>query len=154
MKYLALLLIALVAVGRVVAQSPEREVATEVHFRWNTAQLDTAYLTNPVALEQLRTEIERVGVEQIDSVVVISHASPEGTSLCVRDTGIGIPEEEFDRIFERFYRVDKSHSKQSGGTGLGLSIVKHAAQYHLGKISVESEINKGTTISVVFDTRA
>ena len=80
MKYLALLLIALVAVGRVVAQSPEREVATEVHFRWNTAQLDTAYLTNPVALEQLRTEIERVGVEQIDSVVVISHASPEGTS--------------------------------------------------------------------------
>lgn len=80
MKYLALLLIALVAVGRVVAQTPEREVATEVHFRWNTAQLDTAYLTNPVALAQLRTEIERVGVEQIDSVVVISHASPEGTS--------------------------------------------------------------------------
>ena len=80
MKHLALLLIALVVVGRVVAQSPEREVATEVHFRWNTAQLDTAYLTNPVALEQLRTEIERVGVEQIDSVVVISHASPEGTS--------------------------------------------------------------------------
>ncbi len=71
--------------------------------------------------------------------------------LSVQDTGIGISPEHQDKVFERFYRVDKSHSKQSGGTGLGLSIVKHAVQYHNGKISVESELNKGTTITVVFD---
>ena len=65
-----------------------------------------------------------------------------------------IAPEHQDKVFERFYRVDKSHSKQSGGTGLGLSIVKHAVQYHHGKIAIESELNKGTTISVLFDTRA
>jgi len=72
----------------------------------------------------------------------------------VQDTGIGISPEHQDKVFERFYRVDKSHSKQSGGTGLGLSIVKHAVQYHHGKIAVDSELNKGTTISVLFDTRS
>lgn len=70
----------------------------------------------------------------------------------VKDTGIGISSEHQEKIFERFYRVDKSHSKQSGGTGLGLSIVKHAVQYHHGKIIIESEPDKGTTISVLFDT--
>ena len=72
--------------------------------------------------------------------------------LQVQDTGIGIPPEHQDKVFERFYRVDKSHSKQSGGTGLGLSIVKHAVQYHHGKITMESEPNRGTVISVRFDT--
>ncbi len=71
-------------------------------------------------------------------------------ALLVSDTGIGIPAEHQPRIFERFYRVDKSHSKKSGGTGLGLSIVKHAVQYHDGKISLQSEENKGTTVTVVF----
>jgi len=70
----------------------------------------------------------------------------------VQDTGIGIPPEHQDKIFERFYRVDKSHSKRSGGTGLGLSIVKHAVQYHHGKITVDSEPDRGTTVSVLFDT--
>ena len=74
--------------------------------------------------------------------------------LSVQDTGIGISPEHQDKVFERFYRVDKSHSKQSGGTGLGLSIVKHAVQYHHGKITVESELNKGTAISILFDTKA
>ena len=69
--------------------------------------------------------------------------------LSVQDTGIGIAPEHQEKIFERFYRVDKSHSKQSGGTGLGLSIVKHAVQYHHGKIDVTSEVGKGTTISVI-----
>lgn len=70
--------------------------------------------------------------------------------VIVRDTGIGIAPEHHSRIFERFYRVDKSHSKAFGGTGLGLSIVKHAVQLHHGKIMLESEVNKGTTIRVVF----
>ena len=68
----------------------------------------------------------------------------------VEDTGIGIPKEDQQRIFERFYRVDKSHSRETGGTGLGLSIVKHAVQINKAKISLESNLNIGTTITVTF----
>ena len=74
----------------------------------------------------------------------------ENNRLVVSDTGIGIPPEHKDRIFERFYRVDKSHSKASGGTGLGLSIVKHAAAYHDAQIQLESTLGKGTTITIQF----
>lgn len=69
--------------------------------------------------------------------------------LTVSDTGVGIPAEHQSRVFERFYRVDKSHSKKSGGTGLGLSIVKHAVMYHGGRLSLQSEENKGTSVTVV-----
>ena len=71
-------------------------------------------------------------------------------TLTVWDTGIGIPAEHQSRVFERFYRVDKSHSKEVGGTGLGLSIVKHAAAYHEATVSLESEVNVGTTVRVLF----
>ena len=74
----------------------------------------------------------------------------ENNRLIVSDTGIGIPAEHKERIFERFYRVDKSHSKASGGTGLGLSIVKHAVAYHKAEISLESTPGKGTTITIHF----
>lgn len=70
--------------------------------------------------------------------------------LTVCDTGIGIPQEHQSRIFERFYRVDKSHSKETGGTGLGLSIVKHAVAYHGGTVKLDSEVGKGTTVTIVF----
>ena len=70
--------------------------------------------------------------------------------LSVSDTGIGIPAEHQSRIFERFYRVDKSHSKETGGTGLGLSIVKHAVAYHSGTIKLDSKVGEGTTITVAF----
>lgn len=69
--------------------------------------------------------------------------------LSVSDTGIGIPKTEQERVFERFYRVDKSHSKKIGGTGLGLSIVKHGVSHLGGKITLESEEGKGTTITIV-----
>ena len=73
-----------------------------------------------------------------------------GKKVIIRDTGIGIPQEDIERIFERFYRVDKSHSKQSGGTGLGLSIVKHGAALHQAEVNVESELGKGTKMELVF----
>ena len=75
-------------------------------------------------------------------------------SLTVKDTGLGIAPEHQSRVFERFYRVDKSHSKQSGGTGLGLSIVKHAVLYHHGTIHLESTPGVGTTITVAFPKAA
>lgn len=68
----------------------------------------------------------------------------------VADTGIGIPEEDQERVFERFYRVDKSHSREIGGTGLGLSIVKHGAMYHNACVALASSPGKGTTVSIVF----
>ena len=74
----------------------------------------------------------------------------EAVSLVVSDTGVGIPAEHQQRVFERFYRVDKSHSRKSGGTGLGLSIVKHGVMLHKGKIILKSEENKGTEITVIF----
>jgi len=73
--------------------------------------------------------------------------------LQVADTGIGIPTDQLSRVFERFYRVDKSRSKQSGGTGLGMAIVKHVALQHEGRISIESREGEGTRISVFFPTQ-
>ena len=77
--------------------------------------------------------------------VTVAEGKPR---LTVRDTGIGIPAAHQERVFERFYRVDKSHSKEVGGTGLGLSIVKHAAAYHNASVSLESTEGVGTTVTV------
>lgn len=72
------------------------------------------------------------------------------TLLIVKDTGIGIPEEDRDRIFERFYRVDKSRSRETGGTGLGLAIVKHIVELHGGKIELQSTLGVGTSVKIYF----
>ncbi len=84
------------------------------------------------------------------SVRVTVEAERAGASVCVADTGIGIPAEHQERIFERFYRVDKSHSKEIGGTGLGLPIVKHAAKLHGAAIQVDSIVGEGTAIKIHF----
>ena len=68
----------------------------------------------------------------------------------VKDNGIGIPKDQTERVFERFYRVDKSRSKQTGGTGLGLAIVKHIVELHDAEIRLQSELGKGTDIRVLF----
>ena len=83
-------------------------------------------------------------------ITVFVGESAKGVELSVKDTGIGIPPEDTERIFERFYRVDKSHSKKVGGTGLGLSIVKHVCACHNATIRVKSKVGKGTTIYVTF----
>ena len=84
------------------------------------------------------------------SVFVNVSANRGVVLLSVKDTGIGIPKEHQERIFERFYRVDKSRSKRSGGTGLGLAIVKHVAALHHGEITVDSEAGQGTEIKIAF----
>ena len=82
------------------------------------------------------------------SVAVTVTANEDNAAVTVSDTGIGIPADQQSRVFERFYRVDKSHSKASGGTGLGLSIVKHAVAYHHGTVSLTSREGEGTTVTV------
>ncbi len=129
--------------------------------------LEAAAAALGVKLERQMLEAPLTAVPQLlysivynlcDNAVKYNHAGgsvtvsvrPEGyrTVLSVKDTGIGIPEECKDRIFERFYRVDKSRSKETGGTGLGLSIVKHAAVIHKAKIVVKSDIGKGSEFLV------
>ncbi len=83
-------------------------------------------------------------------VTISTQTTGWGIELTVTDTGIGIPAQAQERVFERFYRVDKSHSKAIGGTGLGLSIVKHGAAFHSAKIELESQLNVGTTIRLIF----
>jgi len=84
------------------------------------------------------------------SVTVTVATGEEGPRVQVEDTGIGIPREHQKRVFERFYRVDKSHSKEIGGTGLGLSIVKHGAQFHGARVELESEPGEGTKVTLIF----
>ncbi len=88
--------------------------------------------------------------KDVGDVAINVSSDDSGVSVDVKDSGIGIPSEYQSRVFERFYRVDKSHSRASGGTGLGLSIVKHAVQYHHGRYSLQSEPDKGTEIKVTF----
>ena len=84
-------------------------------------------------------------------LVIVRLGEEKGQAvLTVTDTGIGISPEYQERVFERFYRVDKSHSKEIGGTGLGLSIVKHGAAYHNAKVKLESVPGKSTTVRVLF----
>ncbi|MDR1616984.1 MAG: PAS domain-containing sensor histidine kinase [Syntrophomonadaceae bacterium] len=84
------------------------------------------------------------------SVNITINAANGNASFCVSDTGIGIPRQDQDRVFERFYRVDKSRSPKTGGSGLGLAIVKHAAIIHDAQITLNSRLNEGTSITVVF----
>ena len=80
----------------------------------------------------------------------VGYSSGAVAMLSVSDTGIGISKEHSNRVFERFYRVDKSRSKATGGTGLGLAIVKHVAERHGAKLELDSELEKGTTVRVIF----
>ena len=84
------------------------------------------------------------------TVDVSVRALPDNVVLTVADNGFGIPREHQSRVFERFYRIDKSHSRETGGTGLGLSIVKHSAEFHNARVQLLSKPGKGTTITVTF----
>lgn len=107
----------------------------------------------PQLMEELVTNLcdNAIKYNKAGGNVALKVSNQDGkVSLTVADTGIGISKENKERIFERFYRVDKSHSKETGGTGLGLSIVKHIAGYHQAEILLESAVGIGTTITIVF----
>lgn len=128
-----------------------------------SAQVTMALSGEPVEIEAIPQLIQEILYNLCENA--IKYNQPGGSvriavkqrvdeaELTVTDTGIGIPPEHQQRIFERFYRVDKSHSKKIGGTGLGLSIVKHAAKLHHAQIAVQSKLGQGTTITVAFPMR-
>ena len=137
-----------------------REVAENLRSAAKTRNVTVEVTGTPATVSGVRRLLYEIVLNLCDNAikynteggrVEVEVAQDGGTAaVTVRDTGIGIPPEHQSRVFERFYRVDKSHSKASGGTGLGLSIVKHAVQYHHGVIQLKSEVGKGTEIRVTF----
>ena len=137
-----------------------QEAAENLHDAAAARNVTVSVTGQPAVLPGVRRLIYEIVYNLCDNAIkynrdggrvdVTVAADTGGSSITVADTGIGIAPEHQGRVFERFYRVDKSHSKASGGTGLGLSIVKHAVQYHHGRIELESTPGTGTTIRVVF----
>ena len=137
-----------------------QEAAENLHDASAARNVTVSVTGQPAVLPGVRRLIYEIVYNLCDNAIkynrdggrvdVTVAADAGGSSITVADTGIGIAPEHQARVFERFYRVDKSHSKASGGTGLGLSIVKHAVQYHHGRIELESTPGTGTTIRVVF----
>lgn len=137
-----------------------QEAAENLHDAAAARDVTVSVTGQPAVIPGVRRLIYEVVYNLCDNAIkynrgggrvdVTVAADAGGSSITVADTGIGIAPEHQGRVFERFYRVDKSHSKASGGTGLGLSIVKHAVQYHHGRIELESTPGTGTTIRVVF----
>ena len=137
-----------------------QEAAENLHDAAAARNVTVSVTGQPAVLPGVRRLIYEIVYNLCDNAIkynrdggrvdVTVAADAGSSSITVADTGIGIAPEHQARVFERFYRVDKSHSKASGGTGLGLSIVKHAVQYHHGRIELESTPGTGTTIRVVF----
>jgi signal transduction histidine kinase len=107
-------------------------------------------LGDKVRLQQLFTNLIDNAIKYTSegSIRVAVEKNQEGVLVKISDTGIGIPKEEQEKIFKRFYRVDKSRSRETGGVGLGLSIADWIATSHHGRIEVDSELNKGSTFTV------
>ncbi|MGE4490588.1 MAG: sensor histidine kinase, partial [Kiritimatiellales bacterium] len=113
---------------------------------------DLSATVNPPLIEQALINLIGNAVKYSPdgkSVTVCAAAEGSGVRLSVQDHGYGIEEKHLDRLFERFYRVDKGRSRQEGGTGLGLAIVKHIAQAHGGHVSVQSRYGEGSTFSII-----
>ena len=137
-----------------------QEAAENLHDAAVARNVTVSVTGQPAVLPGVRRLIYEIVYNLCDNAIkynrdggrvdVTVAADAGGSSITVADTGIGIAPEHQGRVFERFYRVDKSHSKASGGTGLGLSIVKHAVQYHHGRIELESTPGTGTTIRAIF----
>ena len=134
------------AVSTLTASAAEKNVSVSV-----SGENTTILGIRSVIYEMLYNLIDNaVKYNKEDGSVTVRITPTPRPTVTVSDTGIGIPQEHLSRVFERFYRVDKSHSKAVGGTGLGLSIVKHAAAYHNADISINSEPDRGTSVTVEF----
>lgn len=128
-------------------------------FAENRLSIDVAVDPNLPIVQADPTRLQEILYNLLDNAVKYSHPNSKiwlqairrdnQVVLSVSDTGIGIPESDLPRIFERFYRADKARSREMGGTGLGLSIVKHIAELHGGRVEAQSQLGKGTMISVV-----
>ncbi len=137
-----------------------REVQERLALPAKKADITLQCVGSPAEISGIRKILEEIIFNICDNAIKYNRPGgsvkimvmPEGSgaSVSVRDTGIGIPAEDKPRIFERFYRVNKSHSKEVGGTGLGLSIVKHGMALHGASISLESEEGKGTEVTLHF----
>ena len=138
-------------------------IVTKVVYYLINISADTCYRTRltidgePCTITGVRRYIYEIIYNLCDNAIrynvedgKVTIKITDQAEISVSDTGIGIAPEHQSRIFERFYRVDKSHSKETGGTGLGLSIVKHAVQFHKAKVTLDSEVGKGTTVTVKF----
>ncbi len=133
----------------------ERASARRVHFETAVVPADQTIDVDPEALRQILTNLFDNALRYTPENGRIRVATRRGrgeTVLSVADTGSGIPSEHLPRVFERFYRVDASRSRQEGGTGLGLAIVKHLVEAHGGRVTVESELGRGTTVLLYFPT--
>lgn len=127
-----------------------------VKIEYNIHKDVKSFEADPYKVEQMFINLIDNAIKYTDKGKVeinISNLDEEKIIIEVKDTGIGIPEKDLNRIFERFYVVDKSRSKKSGGTGLGLSIVKHVVLYHNGEIKVNSKVNEGTSFSIILPKR-
>jgi two-component system phosphate regulon sensor histidine kinase PhoR len=126
--------------------------ASDKNVKLNISREHYEFRGNRRMIEELIINLVDNGIKynhENGSVDVIIRKKDKSLSITVKDTGIGIPIKDQNRVFERFFMVDKSRSKKVQGTGLGLSIVKHIVEYHGGSISLKSELNKGTEIEVL-----
>ncbi|MCS6829213.1 MAG: ATP-binding protein [Armatimonadota bacterium] len=161
------LLVLAKAEARPIPQTQQIKLSDVVHSLIDQlrAQAEDAHITVAVdvpegfAVTAQRDQLEQILWNLIDNAIkynrpdgqvrIRARKTPEGSEIVVEDTGIGIPHEHLERIFERFYRVDKARSRAKGGTGLGLSIVKHLVESHGGRVWVESEWGVGSRFGVV-----
>ncbi len=139
------------------------EICTRLQTQLSRREVHMEVTGEPVTVKGIRQVLDEMCYNICENAVKYNRKGGEvkvwvgdtlqGKKFIVTDNGIGIPKEDQERIFERFYRVDKSHSKETGGTGLGLSIVKHGAILHNAQIHVKSEEGRGTRMEVVFDEK-
>jgi signal transduction histidine kinase len=144
-----------VAAAAAEAAAPYRDEAAQ-HGTSIQISVDPAaskLRADPVALRQALGNLVENAVRYTPSggtITIFSRTENHGVAVGVRDTGTGIPKEHLPRIFERFYRVDPARSRAAGGTGLGLAIVKHLVEAHGGRVRAESQLGRGTTVSLYF----
>jgi two-component system phosphate regulon sensor histidine kinase PhoR len=134
-----------------VLASLESQAASRRVTLTNNVELGTIVHVDPTRLEQMLTNLIENAIKfnrEGGSVVVKFEEDEDQSRILVEDTGEGIPAQHLERLFERFYRVDRARSRDMGGTGLGLAIVKHLARAHGGEVGVESRVGEGTIFSI------